>query len=91
MIFFVDPLPIIRDLNGWGWRDYKIEIACGLGAGYIAQVKSGGIKVMAHKKVVPLYNFWETEAVARGVEIPPYGAPSVSREPVQTRLDHVTT
>jgi hypothetical protein len=54
----IDVLQIVLDLKTWGWNDYKIEVACGLGQGYIAQVRAGGIKEPAYGKAARLYNFW---------------------------------
>jgi hypothetical protein len=71
---------MLDDLGRWGWRDYKIEIACGLSGGYISQIRCGNIRFLAYQKAARLYNFWfsEQEMVA-------------SREALQTRLEAVTT
>ena len=58
----VDVLQIVADLNAWGWRDYKIEVACGLGGGYIAQVRCGNIREPAYGKAARLFNFWEEQS-----------------------------
>lgn len=91
MIPLIDHLAIIHDLNRWGWRDFKIETVCGFSSGYVAQIKCGNVKAMAHERAVRLYNFWESEAVPREVLIPPYSSPDVPRSTLQTRLDAVTT
>ncbi len=91
MIPLIDPHAIIQDLNLWGWRDFKIETVCGFSRGYVAQIKCGNVKAVAHERAVRLYNFWESEAVDRGVRVPPYSSPDVSRETLQTRLEAVTT
>jgi hypothetical protein len=57
----VDVMAIIADLRAWGWLDYKIEIAAGLGAGYIAQVRAGNIKEPAYGKAARLHNFWVSQ------------------------------
>jgi hypothetical protein len=61
---------MLRDLNQWGWRDYKIEIACGWNKGYVSQVKCGNLSEMFYSRAVRLHNFWATEqsdhAVSRG-------------------------
>lgn len=57
----IDVLQIVADLKSWGWLDSKIETVCGLGQGYIAQVRCGNIKEPAYSKAARLYNFWETE------------------------------
>ena len=57
----IDVLSLVADLNGWGWRDYKIEISCGLGSGYVAQVRCGNVKEPAYGKAARLFNFWEEQ------------------------------
>lgn len=76
----IDIAQIVADLNGWGWRDYKIEICCGLGSGYIAQVRCGNIRSPAYDKAARLFNFWEEEHAAQ-----------VSRGTLQTRVSEVTS
>lgn len=94
MIPMCDVLQLVKDLNTWGWRDYKIEVCCGLGSGYISQVRCGNIKNPSHDKVVRLFNFWEWEAATNGVSVPQYSnlqPEDVSRGTLQTRLTEVTT
>lgn len=57
----IDIEQIVADLRAWGWLDYKIEVACGLGAGYIAQVRCGNIRNPAYSKAARLFNFWEDQ------------------------------
>lgn len=61
----IDFSAILRDLNGWGWRDYKIEIACGFTKGYVPQLKCGHITHLSYQRAARLYNFWYSEAVCR--------------------------
>lgn len=61
----IDILQIVADLQKWGWRDYKIEVFCGLGGGYIAQVRAGNIREPAYGKAARLYNFWEEERLVQ--------------------------
>lgn len=75
MIPIVDHISIVADLNAWGWRDYKIDLVCGFAGGYVAQIKGGHVKSMSQDRAARLYNFWEQEAVARGIEVPTYGSP----------------
>lgn len=82
MIPLIDHVQIIKDLNAWGWRDFKIDTVCGFSAGYVAQIKCGNVRSMAHERAMRLYNFWEQEAMMRDVAIPPYESPRVSREVV---------
>lgn len=57
----IDATQIINDLNRWGWKDYKIEIICGLGSGYVCQLRTQRIKLMTYQRAARLYNFWEEE------------------------------
>lgn len=63
----IDTSHILRDLNDWGWRDYKIEVACGFSKGYIAQVRCRNVKEMTYVRAARLYNFWLAESEAHGV------------------------
>ena len=60
----IDVMQVVCDLNAWGWRDSKIEVACGLGQGYIAQIRCGNIKEPGYSKAARLYNFWICEQPA---------------------------
>jgi len=64
----IDVLQIVADLNAWGWRDSKIEIACGLGQGYVAQVRCGNIREPAYSKAARLHNFWEAESEVQALQ-----------------------
>lgn len=88
MIPLIDAEQCIADLSGWGWIDYKIEVACGLSSGYISQIRCGKVRSseMGQGRAKRLYNFWESEAHARGIEIPAYGSPIV-----QTRVASETS
>lgn len=61
----IDVAQVVADLKEWGWLDSKIEVRCGLGQGYIAQVRCGGIKSPAYDKAARLYNFWYDENLQR--------------------------
>ena len=61
----IDVLAIVDDLREWGWLNYKIEVAAGLGHGYIAQVRCGNIREPAYGKAARLYNFWCQQAKDR--------------------------
>ena len=61
----IDVAAIVQDLNTWGWLDYKIEVHCGLGSGYISQVRRGAIKEPAYGKAARLYNFWSSEQLVQ--------------------------
>jgi len=90
VIPIVDHRQCVSDLNAWGWRDFKIDTVCGFTGGYVAQIKCGNVGVMAQDKAARLYNFWEQEAHARGIQIAPYGPP-FSRETLQAQALPVTT
>jgi len=61
----IDTTQILCDLNQWGWRDYKIELACGFAKGYIAQVRCRNVKDMSYARAARLYNFWIAEIEKR--------------------------
>lgn len=61
----IDHLAILRDLNAWGLRDYKIEAICGFSIGYVAQLKCGNVKQMTYQRAARLHNFWVSEASER--------------------------
>lgn len=57
----IDVAAIVKDLNSWGWVDYKIEVACGFSHGYIAKVRQGCRLMRPYQHSARLYNFWEEE------------------------------
>lgn len=58
----IDVQTIVSDLNAWGWRDQKIEIACGFANGYVGKLRAGTRPDRPYQLVARLYNFWEDEA-----------------------------
>lgn len=66
----IDYLGILADLNAWGIRDYKIEAMCGLPEGRVAKIKCGATKSMIYANAARLYNLWESEAIAHGIDVP---------------------
>ncbi len=71
----IDYEAMLRSLNEWGVRDYKIESICALSEGYVAQLKCGNIGQMTYQRAARLYNFWCEQALTNGVppeEIPSY-------------------
>lgn len=66
----IDTEAILTDLGSWGWRDYKIEIACGFSKGYIAQVRCGNVRVLAYERAARLFNFWEAERELQAAQVP---------------------
>ena len=63
----IDVAQIVAELNAWGWLDFKIETCCGLGRGYISQVRCGNIKNPEYGKAARLFNFWEEQ---QGINAP---------------------
>lgn len=61
----IDLQSIRSDLHAWGWCDHKIEIAAGLGQGYINHVRNGSIREPSYQKAARLYNFWVSELEQR--------------------------
>lgn len=66
----LDYMALVRDLNGWGIRDFKIEAICGLNQGLVAKLKCGAQRSMHYENAARLYNFWHDEAVAHGAHVP---------------------
>lgn len=60
----IDVVGIVAELRARGWTDYKLEIATGLGQGYIAQCRMGNVKNPSYGKAARLYNFWVQEMTA---------------------------
>jgi predicted transcriptional regulator len=57
----VDIIEMAEDLNSLGWPDYKIEMAAGVGQGYIAQMRRGRIVNPGYQTAARFYNFWLSE------------------------------
>lgn len=69
----LDVLQILEDLNASGIRDYKIEMICGCGEGYVSHLKAGRILSLRYETAARLFNLWRDELqlrVSRGTEIP---------------------
>jgi hypothetical protein len=60
----VDVVAILSDLRRWGWRDQKIEVACGFSSGYVDKLRNGARPMRPYQHVARLYNFWESEESA---------------------------
>ena len=54
----VDVEAIVHELRELGWRDYKIEIACGFSEGYVNKLISGARPNRPYQHVARLANFW---------------------------------
>jgi hypothetical protein len=61
----IDQVRLIKDLNDWGFNDYKIMVVLGFSGGYVSQLKCGHITQMTYQKAARLYNFWYEERAAR--------------------------
>ena len=63
-----DPLAILNELNRLGFRDYKIEMACGFNHGYVAQIRCGNVKMPAYPNAAKLLNLLEREEAQGSLE-----------------------
>ena len=54
----LDIQQMLADLHANGWKDYKIEMACGFSVGYDAQLRCGNIQQITYQRGARLYNFW---------------------------------
>lgn len=61
----VDVQSILRDLNSWGIKDYKIEAICGFSPHYVGQLKCGNIRRISFEYGARLHNFWVDEWLIR--------------------------
>lgn len=52
---------ILVDFRRAGWLDQKIETACSLSNGYVAQLRTGRIERMSFEYGARLYNLWLDE------------------------------
>lgn len=57
----IDVHQILIDLNAIGWRDQKIEVACGFSSGYVAKLRGGPRPERPYQMLARLFNFWESE------------------------------
>jgi hypothetical protein len=65
----VDVQAIVDDLNNLGWKNQKIEVACGFANGYILKLRDGPRPNRPYQMVARLFNFWEEE-MARHTTFP---------------------
>jgi len=56
-----DPVAVFDELNRLGWRDAKIELACGLAQSTVAQWRRGNRESMGYTAAARLLNFLEAE------------------------------
>lgn len=63
----IDVVQIIDDLRSWGWRDQKLEIACGFSPGYVAKLCAGPRPERPYQLAARLHNFWVLEGLRLGV------------------------
>lgn len=66
LIPFFDYQRILDDLRTEGWKDYKIEIACGFSVGFIAQLRRRHMADMLGQNAVRLHNLWADEMARVG-------------------------
>jgi len=55
----INVLAILAELHDLGWKDYKIEMACGYTRGYVAQIRCGNVKAPAYTYTAKLLNLLE--------------------------------
>lgn len=60
----IDIIAILADLKTWGWKDLKIESACGFSRGYIDKMREGPRPHRPYQHAARLYNFWCEEKVS---------------------------
>jgi hypothetical protein len=53
---------ILDDLERWGWLRYKIEVYCGMSAGYVTRLRDGGIQNVSYVYGARLHNLWVSES-----------------------------
>jgi hypothetical protein len=57
----IDVETILADLTRIGWRDYKVELACGLPRGWISKLRDGTTQDPAYSNAARLVNFHHDE------------------------------
>lgn len=62
----LDVQTILADLKAAGWLDQKIEVACGLSNGYVAQLRAGRIERYCYEYGARLHNLWLDEQIRAG-------------------------
>lgn len=55
----INVLSVLSELHTLGWKDYKIEMACGYTRGYVAQMRCGNVEMPAYEKAAKLLNLLE--------------------------------
>lgn len=58
---------ILGDLKSCGWSDQKLEIACGLGNGYVSLIRKGKIEKISLLYAARLHNLWVSEVTERAL------------------------
>jgi hypothetical protein len=80
---FIDHIAVLRDLTQWGWRDYKLEAACGFSVGYIAKLREQPNQRMFYPSAARLYNLWCDELTRRS-DVPHGTSRTSNYEPVHS-------
>ena len=63
----IDAEALLNDVNTWGWRDMKIEVALGYSQGYVAKLRAGltqdasKFRDRQYVHMAALQNLWESE------------------------------
>lgn len=65
----IDYQAIVRELNSYGFGNYKIDTICGFADGCVAYVMAGYNRDMTYQRAARLYNFWCEERTQRGLDV----------------------
>jgi hypothetical protein len=57
----INAVAVLDELNKLGWRDTKIEVACGFSKGYVSQLRSGYVHTPSFPNAALLLNLLEQE------------------------------
>ena len=64
---FIDHMQLLRDLDRFGWCNYKIDAACGFSGGYVAKLRKDPQHRMFYANTARLWNLWRDEIERSGV------------------------
>jgi hypothetical protein len=64
---FIDHVQLLRDLQKFGWRDQKLESACGFSGGYVAKLRGDPQQRIGYISAARLWNLWRDEIDRCGV------------------------
>jgi hypothetical protein len=67
MLPYFDYETYITELHRMGWKDYKIEMACGFAVGMIAQLRRRNFRDMLGQNAIRLYGLYADQLAAEYV------------------------